>query len=1783
MTCLLLSVARCSDEKKRQHVMSLLATIFTEGKLQEILLHSIHLDEVVLDLIRKAHAARKDPSSLMNSSQSDFDIALNTPIIPLKQLPSYLIALMKASIDHSQFSTKNFEDKIIIHIGKSLRHASKLCSYEQELVQMKEVLQKYGWLNEFDGFTVPLTQEGFQALFLAMNDIFYKKDDRESELPFEIPDLPTINTTTTQETDTSPASQSDISTNISQKDNRILYTYNDWLVDRPLPTPIQFVQRLIDILRHRLDIESVLLSNCCDISTSNSLSTAKMWANRRSHMNSVLLKERISTSLHSTPSSFKTVYDILIYLLHHSDLLSQIELFRLLMERRVALPLLTPTNHDYCLYKYHINPLMFITTKLIGEREFNLSADISLYRIAIISMRPVKEQESIQWMQHAFSCQSLSSSDVVCIPLDRCIAEIGIGFVPDSTIENKVDNYYLKYEEMLVLNVIGNYSSIWPYISNFADLLLVEELPTEKVSFSPPGPLPDHVNIITWKTANSMSEPIITENNYFHLSGSILQVVKHIHEAIIHSLKNDDFLQYQQSHLRLSQMHYRELYAKRSIKSLDIESTVCQQNFFKLRSDELRLQKQFVEEAEYCRRQREDKSLIATQETLQRAINNCRQERKKLAQSIESHPLIKCFLGILSHPQAYQRALNTIEFAQLIDRYSRTALQDIIERKNRALDNYNPDNPNSTATQTYFQAKRLYVDSIIGLEHLWREISHLYTANPTRYKEYPALAAKHLIDGFPLEILDGDAAMLNQTWIQAVFQELENQLKCSMKGSIQRPNDVRVFVLSILGEQSSGKSTLLNWMYGTRLRASAGMTTKGVHIQLLKAENREEYDYVLVLDTEGINAPEYKGLPDATARDNRLATFAILPADATIVLINNEADQVARDVLSIVMLAYYQSEFAIQTAGRLNSKIFFVHTRVDVNDTAKLSDKIEFMFIELKNNAASLQRRSQQGTKTDDMIFRDFRRKGCNDCNESDVKFLGKINYANLPPKDIPDPNYGQSVIELKEYIYKRVVNVNEDDSKWKAKMLSTVSSYFSAAWQCILITDFTLTFKSLMSRQSYDGLQVYLGNSRAKLAICYSSKYSEFESKLLVELRSYQTKTEDIEHETCQNLIHRYHEEFTATVQQDAISIYNTVLQDLKEKDKLWQEWFVEEKKNWETFHNSQKARSASRIEQLITARLMYDKKLIDYQQKIRMAISKAFHGKTIDEKKELSEDTVSQESEFDKIYNAILHDSKTRQQKESVETSIYNTYNRNHLGKDFDFSKKFNEKRHKSGKTGSLLRPIDLLLSCFSNTLSQTDDEAQFFRELGEELNALLISVRRYEDGVTQSAINLTEKQLQNYRFARIKIRERAHQSVYHMLVEHLTRIHNEWENSNSISVRLENAKENLRNFFQHTIKGVVGADLLRIELKSIFKTHWKCGFIYSIGDLIINNLQSESWANNSRVLLAYADLELLDLIEQGKIDVMIQKATNVSTHYQDIIHKLISNRVSQYTEQRWPSYRKMLVDLLQLVVLKTTTYRNPICKETENDQIIIGKGRTKFFLNELCNSLMSKHLPHLLFDSIQSLNIDDYEICDAQSTEIWLSIVNDVISTFPNEKVKFTLSETEMKTMIDYICNSLINNQENESIRLRCTVPCPICKLPCKRAAGHHNSPNNEKRRHDCDHQPTGLGGDYWETNALNNYNELCYEACGDVDINRMMFTKDGKSYFYSEFSKQYDWKQPLPLLNHSLDIRKYIFYNYQKQLAELYGRLPCSKIPIIFNRTSDQLDLLKAQLKHIIDAN
>ena len=76
-----------------------------------------------------------------------------------------------------------------------------------------------------------------------------------------------------------------------------------------------------------------------------------------------------------------------------------------------------------------------------------------------------------------------------------------------------------------------------------------------------------------------------------------------------------------------------------------------------------------------------------------------------------------------------------------------------------------------------------------GLVHVWRELSLLYKANygisgwnnMKQYERFPELAARYLCDGGTIELVDGDACVVNQIWMKKVIDSANDILKEKLK------------------------------------------------------------------------------------------------------------------------------------------------------------------------------------------------------------------------------------------------------------------------------------------------------------------------------------------------------------------------------------------------------------------------------------------------------------------------------------------------------------------------------------------------------------------------------------------------------------------------------------------------------------------------------------------------------------------------------------------------------------------------------------------------------------------------------------------------------------------------------------------------------------------------------------------------------------------------------------------------------------------------------------------
>jgi hypothetical protein len=118
----------------------------------------------------------------------------------------------------------------------------------------------------------------------------------------------------------------------------------------------------------------------------------------------------------------------------------------------------------------------------------------------------------------------------------------------------------------------------------------------------------------------------------------------------------------------------------------------------------------------------------------------------------------------------------------------------------------------------------------LSLEIHWRNVIIGSTSLPDAKQEMLVNAYRdYIAEGNPFEIVDGDNFEMQGKFLTEVFQLFSNK---------------KFFVISVIGPQNSGKSTLLNFLFGTSFEARDGRCTKG-KIYLLEKRMNSFRSFVL--------------------------------------------------------------------------------------------------------------------------------------------------------------------------------------------------------------------------------------------------------------------------------------------------------------------------------------------------------------------------------------------------------------------------------------------------------------------------------------------------------------------------------------------------------------------------------------------------------------------------------------------------------------------------------------------------------------------------------------------------------------------------------------------------------------------------------------------------------------------------------------------------------------------------------------------------------------------------
>ncbi|XP_032439895.1 interferon-induced very large GTPase 1-like [Xiphophorus hellerii] len=421
-------------------------------------------------------------------------------------------------------------------------------------------------------------------------------------------------------------------------------------------------------------------------------------------------------------------------------------------------------------------------------------------------------------------------------------------------------------------------------------------------------------------------------------------------------------------------------------------------------------------------------------------------ELRKKQNSYDMSKAMTCFINAISSQETERRYF--LKWLRMnLDNLSRIKLSDL-------RDLYKEKCKDSENKQEIKEIDEQLSSSSLGVEHFFREMGQIYEASlylpetdPSRQQlqHLPKLCAQLLLDGFPLELVDGDASNIPLRWVSDVLSQLNDLVSPKNK----------ILVVTVLGVQSTGKSTLLNTMFGVQFAVSSGRCTRGAFMLLIKVN--EDFkkvlncDFMMIIDTEGLKSPELAQLDNSYEHDNELATLVVGLSDITIINIAMENSTEMKDILQIVVHAFLR----MKEVGKKH-QCQFVHQNVsDVSAHEKnLRDRKLLLeqLNEMTQAAARMEKREENKNFTDVMEYNP-------DTGNCYIPGLWNGN----PPMAPVNAGYSETVYELKKNLIQQLGKCGSTSNN-----ILEFREWITSLWNAVKHENFIFSFRNSLVADAY-------------------------------------------------------------------------------------------------------------------------------------------------------------------------------------------------------------------------------------------------------------------------------------------------------------------------------------------------------------------------------------------------------------------------------------------------------------------------------------------------------------------------------------------------------------------------------------------------------------------------------------------------------------------------------------------------------------------------------------------
>ncbi|XP_044870429.1 up-regulator of cell proliferation-like [Mauremys mutica] len=1048
---------------------------------------------------------------------------------------------------------------------------------------------------------------------------------------------------------------------------------------------------------------------------------------------------------------------------------------------------------------------------------------------------------------------------------------------------------------------------------------------------------------------------------------------------------------------------------------------------------------------------------------------------------------------------------------------------DHIARENlsKLRDQYKERCKNSKDDPKMFaEYNKLISASSLGVEHFMRELGQFYEAEHAMMKEgkrqfthLPGIAADLMLEGFPMELIDGDVSNIPLQWVTDVLTELHAKLG----------GRSRMLVLTVLGVQSTGKSTLLNTMFGLQFAVSSGRCTRGAFMTLIKVSKNFQQelgcDFILVIDTEGLKAPELAKLEDSYQHDNELATLVIGLSDITIVNMAMENATEMKDVLQIVVHAFLRMEEIGQKAN-----CQFVHQNVsdvsaheqNMRDRKHLLEQLN----EMTKAAANMEKKGRE-MKFSDIMDYDL---------EKHNWYIPAL-WHGVPPMAPVNMGYSEKVYELKKYLFEFLKDCLQNRSP---KDIPQFLEWVKSLWNAVKHENFIFSFRNSLVAEAYNQLSV---------------NYAEWEWGFRKEMHHWVSKKETfIQNQPPDKLDTNILTRLKNEAQNKLRPELENILDNLKKYFErgaanlhLIEKYKEDFRRSANDLRKELESYSFSKLQEVIEIRKGQNKidvVLSEYKRKIEEKVDRLLNH-CRESKCKLNNDEL--ENEFENMWTETLTElSILPLQKRNIDEDV-----EFHLRKDLTNKGSAVWKMLKDAKSLSTyktqhfkmekkyleLKGLDRLKEYLTQERwHKTEDLAtSLIDECNSYTEKTVNGKADYDETYCRELLRMINEQLQQVDVQNLHISTCFEVDLkLHILggaAHAFQKMHEEFIKENDPLQRLGKLKPQYLSTFK----------ALYLEKDECQDRAWnfcdQClrpalvDYVNKrLGTEIVDDILSSKWSIDFSTRSDFQFYVLKQLLEENSFNNYVYYTSN----YVDFIKTCIQGYVlTRYKE------KASLGDLEKRIISTIINKLRDVLKNCKGE-----KTKTvSAFLDNFCEKLQQDLvIPRDSFEVILFKNTASADQFSAFIEQFIPDREKQVLSTFENLEIESKLSNLTVKPK-DEIFKRVFG----------CGKQCPFCRVPCEAGASAHTE------HFALVHRPQGLGT-YRCVKTWRLVSDICSSSVASNSTFRSSATK-WKDHPFKDYRKYFpDWCiQPDPSITAS-NYWKFVLKEFNDQFAEEFGALP-----------------------------